>query len=282
MISLRIKVPTKYRWLPDYSIRREIPENWQEVSPKQLLRYCKAQRLAESEAELRILAARYMLPIPWWIFYAVNRFVLARVTSELRWLSSEPLTQNKLPTVRTGLRKLYGPADSLANVRFAEFAVASAYYQAYMANHDPDMLNYLLATLYRTKDGHARPDSLDKRVRFEQHKLSAHVRPVRRLSAEVKMAVLMYFAGCMSELAMRYPLLFAAPDPAVAQAGHRPAQSTGSSDWLDFMRHLPADKFGTLEEIENSLIHPVMEVAHRMMKDSKKEKANQRRQSRNT
>lgn len=274
MVNLNIKVPSKYRLLPGYRIRRNIPENWQEVTKKQLLGYCRAQRLAESDAQLRILAARYMLSLPWWLFYIINKFMLARVTYELRWLLTEPLMDNKLPRLRVRTTNLYGPDSHFANVRFAEFSVACTYYQAYMDSQSIDVLDYLIATIYRPKADNARPDSPDKRIPFEQHHLSERVRIVRRLSAEKKLAVLMYFAGCMAELALRYPLLFSGGG---TNARDVIGSARPSSDWLDFIRHLPADKFGSLEHIENSLIHPVMEVANRMMADAKKEKARQKR-----
>jgi hypothetical protein len=272
MISLRIKVPTKYRWLPSYRIRKNIPERWQEVSKKQLLAFCRVQQLAKNDAQQRILAARYMLRLPWWLFYIVNRYQLAEITRELHWLNQEPLTINLLPR----LGRLLGPADNFGNVRFAEFAVASVYYQAYINSQKPELLDFLLAVLYRPIDGHADKNALDRRVSFEQHHLSGRVRHVRRLSLHKKQAVLMYFGGCMSDLAMRYPQLFSG-----AEQEYAPGQSTGSSDWLDFMRHLPADKFGDLDKIENSLVHPIMEVANRMMIDAKKEKARLKRRPQN-
>jgi hypothetical protein len=171
---------------------------------------------------------------------------------------------------------LYGPADSFGNLRFAEFAVASAYYQAFVRTNNPDTLHYLLAVLYRPADKQKKRTDPDRRTAFEQHLLTARVRHVRKMSVDKKQAIVLYFAGCMAELSMRYPLLFSGGD----EAGG-PGSATGSADWLEFMRHLPSDKFGSLDKIENSLIHPVFEIANRMMADAKKEKARRKRSMNN-
>lgn len=278
MVALSVKVPSKYKLLPTFRIRKKIPENWGEVNRKQLIGWCKALLLAKDEIQARILAARYMLGLPWWLFFIVNKYQLAEITLELHWLNQKPLTLNHLPElyIWKGVRqyKLLGPADNFKNLKFGEFAVASIYFRAYHASQNPDHLDHLVAVIYRPVDrSHGGrtvdKDALDKRVRFQGHLLSGRVRLVRKLSAEVKLAVLLYFGGCLSDLGKRYPELFGQNDHGqmTMDNGHE------SSDWLDFMRHLPADKFGTLEHIENSYIHPIMEVANRMMKDSKKEKA---------
>jgi len=297
MVDLNVVIPTKYRLLPNRRIRRTLPENWAEVSPKQLLAYGKALRTGENAIEVRLLMARYLLKLPWYLFFVLNRVQLAQITYELRWLNEQPLTRNMFPKInRVAGRNLQGPGDRFSGMTLGEFAAASAYYDGFQRTKNPELLDYLIAVLYRPAASTRGPAStvdpaVDRthgvaRRRYATAAVSDYLPQVRKIHPDIKQAILLYFAGCLSELAVRYPLLFAAVDTATVDTAAVDTAATGQaeagprSDWLDFMRHLPADKFGTLEQIEQSGLHAVLEVAHRMMLDAKKEKAHAARRLR--
>ena len=271
MVNLDITVPAKYALLPNKRIKRTVPENWAEVTVKQFFGYLKALKLGRTATEVRLLTARYLLPLPWYLFYTLNRVQLAQITYELRWMNQLPLTISMFKTING----LEGPGDSFSTLTIGEFAAASAYYDQYRRTHNPELLDYLIAVLYRP----------DRTKRFSAETMESYLPKLRKVHPDIKLGVYLYFGGCLSELSKRYPRLFSGGVSTAGSIAGRPRVDAGAavdaapirlrrtpSDWLDFMRHLPSEKFGTLEQIEQSGLHAVLEVAHRMMNDSQKQK----------
>ncbi|MGB3587512.1 MAG: hypothetical protein WBA23_13275 [Tunicatimonas sp.] len=283
MVNLDVTIPTKFRLLPNKRIKRAVPENWAEVTVKQFFGYLKALKLGRTATEVRLLTARYLLPLPWYLFYTLNRVQLAQITYELRWMNQLPLTISMFKTING----FVGPGDSFSTLTIGEFAAASAYYDQYRGTHNPELLDYLIAVLYRP----------DRTKRFSAEAMESYLPKLRKVHPDIKLGVYLYLGGCLSELANRYPRLFSGPGlarPDGSRGGGRPrdparpdgdppkadgetrrgtaGRQSAKTDWLDFMRHLPSEKFGTLEQIEQSGLHAVLEVAHRMMNDSQKQK----------
>ena len=258
-----------------------IPECWNELTKKQLLAFCRYGQVLGNAEQARVVLLHKMLRIP---PVAIARLLenpsgrtkLAQITELLNFLyETNDLTINLQAALKTGRGYgapiWYGPSDNFTNLRWNEFIVADHYFVAFVKTKNPAMLDYLLATLYRPNRQDYNPDSPDyggdRREDFNQHTLERRVRTMAKVSNTKKSAAYCFYAGCRLELVKDYPDIFDA-----GGEGHTAGQSGQQSDWLDLLRHLPSDKFGTLEQLENQYVHATLELASRMMRDAKQVK----------
>jgi hypothetical protein len=239
-----------------------IAKTLNELTAPQLLSYCDlaSQPMSKSQLKIRLLRSVYRLPLL--LQWSMSRVQLAQLTLELDEIMAKGgLTQQKIPILKpaTFWRKelWYAPGDSFTFMAMDEFIVAHAYYTAFLSTRQNACLDFLVATLYRPTD-HKDPFG-DRRETFNVDKISHRARLAAALPMAEKMAVLYYFAGCYEELTERYESVFS--------SGSR---EEAGGDWVDLMRHLPNEKFGTLDEIEKMYVHVVFDLMERMMKDHKK------------
>lgn len=274
-----------------------VPETWNELTKNQLLTFCRYANALGTPEQARVVLLNKMIGIPpvaiaRLLDDVAGRTKLAQLTGLLNFLYEEntpggaPLTKNLQPVLRCRYkqRTWYGPADDFLNLRWNEFMVADQYHTVYVRTREERHLDYLVATLYRPQRPGHKPDSPDyqgdRREDFNQHLLDRRVRTMARVSTPKKLAAYYFYVGCRSQLVRDYPDIFegdgqrgaapreAAPGEAAGQSGGPPRGQT--SDWLDLLRNLPSDKFGTLEQLETQHVHATLELASRMMRDAKK------------
>jgi hypothetical protein len=110
------------------------------------------------------------------------------------------------------LRPLYGPANRFYNVRFGEFIAADNFFRRWMATKQDEFLDKLIAVLYRPADRNEKPDSRnfhgDRRQPFNEHNINSRAKQVSRISPVVKMAVALWYNGCLHHLSVNFPHCF--------------------------------------------------------------------------
>lgn len=260
-----------------------VPETWNELTKNQLLTFCRYANALETPEQARVVLLNKMVGIPpvaiaQLLDSASGRTKLAQLTGLLSFLYEEnTLTVNLQAALKInrkpGAPIWYGPADNFTNIRWGEFMVADQYHAAYVRTGDEKMIDYVVATLWRPQRRRYNPDSPthggDRREDFNQHTLERRVRTAAKIPSTSKAAAYCFYVGCRTELVTDYQDIFEGEG-----AGHSAGQSGGpprgqTSDWLDLLRHLPSDKFGTLDQLENQYVHSTLELACRMMQDAK-------------
>jgi hypothetical protein len=208
------------------------PRSWNDLTRDQILFICNLFTKGKEENNflahvamkvfdlklLKVLQARgekYFL-----FLHGRSRIILspeqiASLGRKLSWLK-EPsdLTRQKLPEIRIGFRKYYGPEDKLFNLTFAEYQTAENYYLAYNKLRDDQYLDMLVATLYRPQVKNFRKIRNtpafkgDRREDFNDYLVDARAKKFKRLDKAKKFTIYQYFMGCMASLQKTYPLVF--------------------------------------------------------------------------
>lgn len=255
-----------------------LPAAWNELSREGLLIIAQAIQLQPGEAKLRIL--QQLSGIPQKLLLRLSTAQVANLTRLLDWIwLDNTLTRNLLPSLTAEKKTLYGPADSLKNMSWQEFIAAEKYFRAYAAQPSEEMLEYLIACLYRP----ASPDKdarIDCREDFSLYTIEIHRQTVRKCLPEEKLSVLFFFIGCYNEMKALYPFVFPQDDEFPEEESDNNSldkkqtntEETGR-DWLDFIRTLPNDKFGTISEIEKSYVHSTLYIVDKMMEDAERQKS---------
>lgn len=106
--------------------------------------------------------------------------------------------RNMFPVIRSGRKKLYGPADALLNMTFGEYRVACEYFRAFAGEQEEKVLNRLCAVLYRP----ARRGKIDDdiRVDFNPNNCIRQAKTFEKIPAEIKHIIFSWFAACDSYL----------------------------------------------------------------------------------
>lgn len=275
MIAVEIRIPVRlFGWEWTRKLKRSFPEKLSELSPQQLGQFCKAVIASQNiyEAKLAVLVSVCRLPLL--LLKALDIAQVAQLTLMVNPLFEEnDLTVNKLPEIcfyhRWKTHRWRGPADSLANLTIKEFAVADSYFLAFMESKDDSLLDFLIACLYRPQDSKKNPNRPDydgdMREVFNEHILEKRANIVRTLSKVDKQVILYFYMASRKLLHVDYPNIF-------DEDGQDGQQHKQPSDWLDMIRTLPNEKFGTIQQAEKENMHAVFTVVDRMMMDAKKNK----------
>lgn len=244
-------------------IKRKFATSINELTAKQLLTYCNTvgeKHVNEGILKVKLLSRLYKLPLL--LLYTMTRVQLAHLTLYLQPLLNQVrLTADLLPVLRVKTfwrsTTLFSCGDYFRHLHMGEFIAAHAYFKAYQETGQQSCLDLMVAVLYRETD-HKDPFG-DKREAFNADKISHRARLTASLPAAVKMAILYYFAGCMAQVTEDYEAVFSAD-----------SEQEAGGDWVDLIRSLPNEKFGTLEEIENLNVHVVFDLMNRMIQDQQK------------
>lgn len=103
--------------------------------------------------------------------------------------------RNFWPSVRIGWRRLFGPAEALLDISFAEFRGASDEMQLYLQTNDDHHLDRMLACLYRPV-GPIQPSGR-RVVPYSPDTLDRYANLCRRFKPWQKQLVLLWFSACV-------------------------------------------------------------------------------------
>ena len=238
---------------------KQVAATWDELSREQLLRLMPVLYHAYAskyEQLIELLA----------ILFGINVVFALRFTPvqilEVKWMTAfllgehVGLTRQLLPWLRGKWyqRPLYGPADSLSNVRFLEFVFADSYFVAYASSQEQQYLDRLLAVLYRPQRWPHRPRAADyggdRRQEFNENLVESRLARVAALRPAEKLAVLTWYRGCRHALELRFPLVFT---PANEETASRQA-----GGWDYVLREMSGQAFGSFEETGRQHLHTVL------------------------
>lgn len=203
----------------------KIPVSWNELTRKQLLKVCRLFRRGLEEHEFLSLAVIHLAGLK--VFARdphsnvhefryqgkrvyMDSYQFGTFCNSLRYLIGRPaLNDQKIPFIRRGFRKYYGPSSMLYNMSFGEWIQVDIYMQHYRATKEMKYLELATAAMYRRKDrkkiGSIDFDG-DIRVRFNEHLVEKHAKKFRGIPSDKLMAISIFFNGCISALSNRFPL----------------------------------------------------------------------------
>lgn len=157
----------------------------------------------------------------------------------------------------------YLPAAHGRNMSAIEFPIADDYYEKYLLHNDEEALLYLVATLARPT--HKSVDfsrTGDRRIPLESRAQVEDRAPrLKGLPDEIKVAVLMYFAGIKSYVHELYgPWLFDKKEDDKEAKDEEDEQQTGAGMfgwWGLYMDVAESGVFGNLDQVYQSNFHTI-------------------------
>lgn len=183
----------------------EVPEKWEELSQKQLLRVMDTLFLKGYTAEQMLLRLLQVLTgMSTFRFFKCAIEDLEDFLYVSMFLLSPDMvfTKNLIPFYKHSHTKFYGPEDFLDNLRMKEFALTENYYLKWFDSNKEDIeaLNELIAILYRPApakyDFRKNPNG-DFRERFNQPTSSYYARTyVASWPMNVKLVIATWYNGC--------------------------------------------------------------------------------------
>jgi len=232
-----------------------VPNTYNALSPRQLKEIAGIlhAEIPLPEARIRLLLSLLNVPrslrLQWHFLFNISdesRFDMELLAD---WIleGANNLTRQLLPVVKIGLKKLYGPADELANLSFVEFIKAESAYIAYAKTRDPEALNLLVAILYRPKRKDYSPQSPDFdgdiREKYNDHLVGDRVKLVSRLPLSTRQAIFLFYDGCRALILKQYPNVFRKPKDDDAKG----------RGWGHVLRNLA----GSVNEYERTAFQPL-------------------------
>lgn len=131
-------------------------------------------------------------------------------------LTKCPFPKFDRPKKKTGKkRSYYGPSDGLDNITFLELCVTFHLFEQYVKTYDQDILDELLATMYRSPKPKTKQNKYagyhgDKRQPYLHHEalVPKRKKQIATLPREVKQLLAFWFASCRQQIIDQYPDLF--------------------------------------------------------------------------
>lgn len=193
------------------------PEQWNELNQSQLLTVANIlfQELAEEERNLLLLMAVFDIKAHE-ISTIAGEVIIEQLFPLIKWMvTGIDLTEQKLPALRAGFRKYYGPSSYLNDLTFIEFNFAEL--ELYYWMKDRSNLHQLwrfIACIYRPAKWKYllyKPEGVDVRTPYDDYKLD---RTARRLSKRHNIAtayaIVLWYKGCREHINKSFPAVFAA------------------------------------------------------------------------
>lgn len=232
-----------------------IPDNWNELSGKQLVKVMgilNAHNLKPEVAELAIL--KVLMGINAIKFGLLNNDLKARLLPYIQWVANEDLnlTEIILHSHRKNIfcKKLYAPQSEFNNLLMVEFHYTEVAYHSLTEADNIDSLNELVAILYRTGKAnynYKRNVGGDVRIEFIDADIAYHKAIVSKWKLPVKQAILLWYNGCRQLLIEEYPLVY--------DGKKNNEKSNYFSGLYNMMRSIAGDKYGTIDKVEKLTVH---------------------------
>lgn len=173
------------------------PSCWNEVTPFQLKAWILAIHADMPESEKLRLAVPIFYSIKPAVYKLIPEHYLVQFAPKLRFLfEGNYLDEWVFKKIKpTAMRVYYAPDDKLSNITAYEFfAYCERLYWQYKANPHPDVLNALVAVLYREK----RKGAIHNDVRCEltDAGVSKRAAIIAKVPLHIRQAILFNYEGC--------------------------------------------------------------------------------------
>lgn len=232
-----------------------LPENYNELSGKQVLAIC---RLFFSSVPIdiaRLEALRILLSKSRYSFFRMSLEAKCGLLEYVEWVfEKNGLTNQFLPVYRPkfGLHgSFYGPASDWDNLTMSEWSACEVYYEWMISGEKEDALDHLIAVLYRKgKKGYdkAKDTDGDIRVQYNHNETGYWAKKVARWPMPVKLAILMWYDGCREMMISTYDVFDDGAAPADVKA----------PGMFELIRGLCGTRYGSFDAVEQMNVHKAL------------------------
>jgi hypothetical protein len=198
---------------PTYRAEDIIINNWEELTPKQVLQVV-PHVFNDNSNEVALLHILFKNKK---IFTKLSNEQVYDILGLTEWVSSTLFKTNLIQHFKHGSKTYYGPETGLGNVTLIEFAKADNFYLMYLKTKEERFLNSMIACLYR-------PSKLfwgirkhfergkDRRRKLNTDTIEEDASVFDDLKKELKQYVILFFMGCKESLYNTYYELFNSDD----------------------------------------------------------------------
>ncbi len=173
------------------------------------------------------------------------------------------LTDQKFPTIRIGLRKLYGPTAQLRSLTFAQFYNAETFFFLYTRTKDFKWLTHLAAVLYLP---HGETWTKEDDPTFDER-----VKLCSKLKAWQLLYIFIFYDGCHSYLHTKYPKIF--PKPSTNQTtSKKPNPREIRDNWRVHIRAAIAKEYVNLHHVDQGMLYNVLDHLQYSIEEAKRMK----------
>lgn len=236
------------------SIKRSLPENWNELTGKQLIKISGLFNKQLRIYEFRLICLFYIISVNYRIFDRIDRETLYLIGEQINFLLKENnLVRNLIPSIKIRLKKYYGPSDRFQNITLIEFAKAETRYKNYIETNNEKYLNELIAILYRPKKWFIPFLKLinnyngDKRREYNDRYIKNMDR-ISNLPINLRLAILLYWEGCRLYIMNKYTHVFSRDQE----------EKKNDTGWAGLITDLAGTKFGDIDQTANTLLHTIL------------------------
>jgi hypothetical protein len=249
MVSVLLKYTSNNKSIVDDI---SVPENWNELSTKQLLYIANLwqawQLMAKNNLDLnRVKALLFVQLIKGTTVFNKQKRVklITKLTNEEQWallqltnfiFIKNTLTVCPFPVIRIGFKKYYAPNNKLGNIKALEFHFADFFYIKYLQTESNNDLNNLIACIYRPAPKTA--ETGEKRVPFYMANIEKNAKAISKLSFAKKQAILLWYIGCRTYIVEQHPHIFSSENQ----------QKSNDKGFLPLIMALSGNKFGNYDQ----------------------------------
>lgn len=248
-----------------------VPENWNELSQKQLLLVMELLYKTDYAAEKVLLKLLKILTgMSWWQFFRAPVASRNERTGleEYLYLTEFLFAENKLTKqLLPEYRGFAAPADEMVNVSMNEFLFSEHFYMKWAENReDMDALHNFIAVMYRPQRrfyNKRKNKKGDVRIPFNEDlcKYSA-AKDIRHWPLPVKMAIVQFYEACRQKWVSDNPDVFGGGDGEPAQYG-----------LLSVMRGVAKSGIhgSTLDEVGLKFVNAILMELNEMVHEAKEQ-----------
>lgn len=227
------------------------PSNWGEVQATHLLFWAKVLQKEIERTHAFALATMGFYKIKPSKYFKLTPAHHVQLKNTLSFLAEDNSLVNWLIETIKPLPwlKYYGPSARLSTSTIQEFRYAELYYLAYQKTKSEQLLDQLIATLYRKK-GQSKL-GLDNRSQLTQATIINNAAKMARLPKATRQAILFNYEGCRNFIFKKYPTVFKAEVDA--------KKTNTLPDLEGIIKTVAGGKFGNYAQTEDTPIYILLD-----------------------
>lgn len=228
-----LKIEVKYRpvrWIPfTRKVNRNIPQNWEDVTQKQLIAISSLYKSSISD----IAFLKAMTGLKKGIVSKLSDFELYKLVEIFEFIG------NQKPHHEFIIRKLsishhpvlFAPSPMVKGVTFGQFIFADTYFANYQQSGDEADLNKFIASLY-----------LGKNEKFEECLIQERFESIGKLGINIRQAIVLNYQLIHEWLALAYPLIFQKQSETITDKSRdRACPVSEASPWIKIFQNFVGD-----------------------------------------
>lgn len=227
-----------------FTVSRQVPCNWMELSPKQLQSIALATMAGASPLQIFLILTR----MPLWLFNLIPADVQEQLVSLVSWSQAFPTATN------IGIEGYNNTGEGFEHCTVAQFAWADLYFFNIANGRDIERnLAKLIACLYVPSGQTFKIDHIKNFERFA------------KLSIDQQHAILLFFRGCRNKMVRDYKEIFEGT-PSQGSTDKQEAKADPETMFHLINELSKTGQYGTFAQTSNT---PLLSILHNKRLDLK-------------